>query len=240
MEITMKITDMHTHILYGVDDGARSLTDSLDLISEEQNQGVQQIFLTPHYGYKFGCVDRKLLEKRFLEIQEKASKYFPDMKLYLGSELYYERNTIQHLKEGKALTMSGSRYVLVEFGVKDSYSNIFQAVYDLVYAGYLPIIAHVERYSALRNNSKAIEELVKSGAYLQVNAGSFLKGFPSRKAAFCKKLIKEELVYFIGSDCHDVKVRSPNMKEAYDLLDKRGILLDFNYYAEKVIRKSYI
>lgn len=237
----MKLTDIHTHILYGVDDGAQTLSDSMDMISEEWKQGVRDIFLTPHYGHKYGYVDRAVLEQRFQKIQQEASKHFPGIHLYLGSELYYQSNTIQHLREGKALTMAGSKYVLVEFGTGDSYFDIFQAVHDMVYAGYLPIIAHIERYDSIRNCMKAVRELMKSGAYLQINAQSILERFPYRKTLFCRKLLKEGLVYFIGSDCHDMETRCPNLERAYRMLSKKeGQQSKFGFYAKKVIEGSYI
>lgn len=236
----MTFSDIHTHILYGVDDGAKDLKDSMELITEEWEQGVNRIIMTPHYGPKFGCPDRKLLENRFAKIQEEASKYYPDMELYLGSELYYQSNTIQDLKDGKALTLAGSKYVLVEFGVNDSYSKILQAIQDFIYAGYLPIIAHVERYEALRQHLDRAKELVKTGAYLQVNAASFLGGFLNKTTAFCNKLLKEDLVYFIASDCHDLKNRCPNIAEGLELVHKKVKNYEYESFVDKVIERKYI
>lgn len=236
----MTFSDIHTHILYGVDDGAKDLRDSMELITEEWEQGVNRIIMTPHYGPKFGCPDRKLLENRFAKIQEEASKYYPDMELYLGSELYYQRDTIRDLKEGKALTLAGSKYVLVEFSVDDSYSKIIQAIQDFIYAGYLPIIAHVERYGAVRQNLDRAKELVKSGAYLQVNASSFLGGFLNKTTAFCNKLLKEDLVYFMASDCHDLKNRRPNIAEGLEAVHKKVKNYEYESFVDKVIERKYI
>lgn len=236
----MGITDIHTHILYGVDDGAECLGDSMKLIGEEWDQGVRRIILTPHYGPKFGRPDRKVLEERFREIEEETKKYYPDMKLYLGSELYYQKDTIQDLKDGKALTMAGTRYVLTEFGVGDSYSRIFKAVQDMVYAGFLPIIAHVERYEAILGHMDRAEELVKTGVYLQVNTGSFLGGLLDKRASFCKKLLKEQLVCFVGSDCHDMGKRCPDMEKGLGIIRKKFGECEFENHADKVVGDKYI
>ncbi|MGN0417940.1 CpsB/CapC family capsule biosynthesis tyrosine phosphatase [Anaerostipes faecalis] len=236
----MGVTDIHTHILYGVDDGAECLGDSMKLIGEEWDQGVRRIFLTPHYGPKFGRPDRKILEERFHEIKEETQKYYPDMELYLGSELYYQKDTIQDLKDGKALTMAGTRYVLIEFETGDSYSRIFKAVQDMVYAGFSPVIAHAERYEAILGHMDRAEELVKMGAYLQVNAGSFLGGFLDKKASFCKKLLKEQLVCFIGSDCHDMGRRCPDMKEGFRFIQKKFGDCNFENHVDKVLEGKYI
>lgn len=236
----MSFSDIHTHILYGVDDGAKDLKDSMELITEEWEQGVNRIIMTPHYGPKFGSPDKKLLENRFAVIQEEARKYYPDMELYLGSELYYQRDTIQDLKEGKALTLAGSKYILVEFGVSDSYSKILQAIQDFIYAGYLPIIAHVERYEAVRQHLDRAKELVKTGAYLQINASSFLGGFLNKTTAFCNKLLKEDLVYFIASDCHDLKNRCPNIAEGLKAAQKKAAKYEYESFVDKVIEGKYI
>ena len=103
----MALIDIHTHILYGVDDGAKDINDSMGLLDEEREQGVDQVILTPHYGPKFGHPDTEVLREKFEAIREKAHKYYPEIQLYLGSELYYQQGTVSDLKQGKALTMNG-------------------------------------------------------------------------------------------------------------------------------------
>lgn len=218
----MGLIDIHTHILHGVDDGAKSIGDSMGLLDEELEQGVDQVILTPHYGPKFGHPDVELLKDRYIELCERATKYYPQMKLYLGSELYYQKETVSDLKQGKALTMNNTRYVLVEFGITDSYSYICRAMQELSYAGYIPIIAHAERYEAIFWHVKKVEELVHMGAYIQLNAESLIGGIFNKQTVFCKKLIKEGLMHFLGSDCHDVRERRPHMEQAAKMLNKKG------------------
>ena len=132
----MALIDIHTHILSGVDDGAKDINDSMGLLDEEREQGVDQVILTPHYGPKFGYPDTEVLREKFEAIREKAYKYYPEIQLYLGSELYYQQGTVSDLKQGKALTMNGTRYVLVEFTTSDAYSHIYRAVQDFVFVGF--------------------------------------------------------------------------------------------------------
>lgn len=217
----MGLIDIHTHILYGIDDGARSIQEAMALLEEECRQGVDQILLTPHYGLKFGHPDIRLLRERYETLCKEAEVYYPDLKLYLGSELYYEQETVRHLKEGLAPTLNDTRYVLVEFGVSTSFSGILRAVQELCYAGYFPVLAHVERYQAVFGHMDRAQELVDSGAYLQVNAGSMIGGFFDKKAAFCRKLLNEGLLHLLGSDCHDVTRRLPNMAKGAEILLKK-------------------
>ena len=214
----MALIDIHTHILYGVDDGAKNISDSMGLLDEEREQGVGKVILTPHYGPKFGHPDVSLIRENFEAIREKAHRYYPEIQLYLGSELYYQENTIADLEQGKALTMNETRYILVEFGVSDSYSYIYRAIQTLAYAGYLPVIAHVERYRAIFGHPDKLDELIRSGAYIQINAESLIGGIFDKQASFCKKIVKEGLVHFLGSDCHDFRTRKPNMKKAADVI----------------------
>lgn len=220
-EIVMALIDIHTHILYGVDDGAKDINDSMGLLDEEREQGVDQVILTPHYGPKFGHPDTEVLREKFEAIREKAYKYYPEIQLYLGSELYYQQGTVSDLKQGKVLTMNGTRYVLVEFATSDAYSHIYRAVQDFVYAGYIPILAHVERYKAVFGHVDKIVELIETGAYIQINAESLIGGIFDKRASFCKKLMKERLVHFLGTDCHDFRTRRPNMKPAAEVVRKK-------------------
>ena len=217
----MALIDIHTHILYGVDDGAKTLSDSMGLLDEEREQGVDKVILTPHYGPKFGHPDPNRLKENFELICEKAKKYYQEIELYLGSELYYQENTISDLEQGKALTMNGTRYVLVEFGITDPFSYIYRAIQNFVYAGYIPIIAHVERYEAVFGNIGNLVKLVEAGAYIQINAESLIGGIFDKRTSFCKKITKEGLVHFLGSDCHDFRTRRPNMKRAAEVVLKK-------------------
>ena len=127
---------------------------------------------------------------------------------------------MEALDSGKALTMNGTSYVLVEFLPNAGEMYIENAMRRLQYAGYLPIIAHVERYERLQNR-KALQELVDMGVYLQVNASTVLgkHGFLLKHRVL--RWMKEGLIHFVGSDAHNSKTRRPEMKECAQYLDKK-------------------
>lgn len=236
----MGLIDIHTHILFGVDDGAKTIGDSMGILDEEREQGVDKVILTPHYGPKFGHPDAAMLRERYLELSERAKQYYPELSLYLGSELYYQQSTVSDLDNGKALTMNDTRYVLVEFGITDSYSYIYRAIQDLSYAGYIPIIAHAERYEAVFGHVERVEELTDLGAYIQLNAESLIGGFFDKRASFCKKLIKEDLMHFLGSDCHDLRERRPDMAKAAEVLLKRKATKILEVYPQNMLEGKSI
>lgn len=240
----MRLTDIHTHILYGVDDGAKDLKQAMRILTESWEQGVERVILTPHYGPKFGCPAPALLAERFEVIKKEAGKFYSDMDLFLGSEIYYQANTIQDLRDGNALTLNGTKYVLVEFGVNDTYGSILRAVQEFVYAGYIPIIAHVERYKGMLGDLNKAKELVNMGSLLQVNSKSLSGNIMNITTKHCKKLLKERLVHLVASDCHDIKNRAPDLACGAEAVQKRcdqewadNILYEF---PRKILEGKYI
>lgn len=211
--------DTHTHILPGVDDGASNAEQSLAMIKTAYDEGVRKIILTPHYGlYHEGCCAAKL-QSVFEELKNAVLSY-KDLELYLGNEIFYGPETVSALQEGKALRIADTDYVLIEFHTTEEYSAMEKAVQSLVRAGYRPILAHAERYAALRKSTDYASELVYFGARIQINSATLLKGALDSEFRISKKLIKEDLVHFLGSDCHDNKIRRPQMREAAEKLHK--------------------
>lgn len=120
--------------------------------------------------------------------------------------------------------MADSRYVLVEFRPGDNFIKLSRAVRELVSAGYLPIVAHVERYDCLREKGRTAE-LIGLGAYLQMNAGSVLGGIFDKDARWCREEITGGRIHFIGTDMHNTGERSPRMLDAWKKLGKKNEML---------------
>ena len=212
--------DIHCHILPGVDDGSGSMEESLWLLKKEYDEGVRNIILTPHFRYKMIEPSLEKVQLQFLRLLRKTSKIGPDLKLYLGCELHASMDMIDCLKKGERMTMASSRYVLVEFSDYDEKNYIKERIQKLKLNGYLPIVAHVERYRAAFEDADFIGELRDMGAYIQMNADSITGRDGLRMKWFCKKLLKWGLVDFIGSDGHNAKDRIPEIGKAYDLVEK--------------------
>jgi len=190
-------TEVHCHILPGVDDGAPDMETALAMLREEGMQGVGDVILTPHLRRREN--DYRRIRKHYRQLREKAEEEGIGIRLHLGSELYYDSETIQNLKAGKAYTMAGSRYVLLEFSPDEHFSNISCAADEVMMAGYLPILAHAERYGCILKHLERVGTLKEQGVYIQVNAGSFLK-HPKRRELVM--LAQEGLVDLVGTDCH--------------------------------------
>ena len=195
--------DIHCHILPGVDDGARNTEESLWMLNKEYNEGVRHVILTPHFRYDMFEPHLNIVTRQFMQLRRAAMNIGEEgMRLYLGCELHSSMDMVECLKKGRRLTMAGSRYVLVEFSNGDEKKYIEERVRSLLMNGYIPIIAHVERYKATRNDIGFLTELKQMGAYIQVNADTISgqDGFGAR--TFAKKVMKQGLLDFVGSDGH--------------------------------------
>lgn len=224
------IFDIHCHIVPSVDDGAESREEAAELLRMEYAQGVRSIIVTPHYRAGMFESSPEQVQKQFRILKEEAGRIDRDLKIYLGSEFHVNMEMVEMLKKGRASTMAGSRYILAEFSGGAQISYMRERLYSLQLHGFKPIVAHIERCEFIRKHVDSVEELVNMGVLIQINADSVLgkEGFGSRR--FCNKLLKSDLVHFIGSDCHGTTRRIPRIGEAY-----RYVLKKFGRtYAEEI------
>ena len=210
--------DIHCHILPGVDDGAKDMDIALSMIEKEVEAGVETIILTPHFrkemfepsmddiwnGYE-ALVD----ETRHMNVQ-----------LYLGCEFHANMEMVETLDKGLRPTLANSQYVLTEFSSSSTRAFIKERADALLMAGYYPIIAHIERYRALRKDFDLIADLVEMGCEMQVNADAVIGKDGLSAQRFCKKLMQEDLLHYIASDAHNLKGRKTHMGECSEYLKK--------------------
>ena len=161
------LIDVHNHSMAGVDDGSPDMDTTFHMFQMAYENDIRAIILTPHYRSSMPDEVTHNRYKAFRKALWAAEKVSPDLKLYLGAELFYDSEMLKKLQSGRAPTLNGTRYILVEFPVYAEYSYINHAVRELWGAGYYPILAHIERYEALRKKER-VEELIDLGAYMVV------------------------------------------------------------------------
>lgn len=216
------ITDIHSHILFRVDDGSDSKETSLEILKREYEQGVINVILTPHYDIS-GCTPSiKRIKSHYEELVKAAKDVLPQMNLYLGNEILACNDMVDMLDDERLFTMAGSRYVLVEFYPTSTYENIEKTLRNLLNGGYIPIVAHCERYSCIRKrfagiDKEKINHLCEMGAYMQVNATTVFRD----DKKFVKKLIENDLLHFIASDCHSLGRRGVYWQQCISYLEKK-------------------
>lgn len=213
--------DIHSHILPGVDDGSKDWDMTERMLQMAYSQGVRQIVATPHnYPDRQRQDNEKILELA-KEADRRAKKIAPDFDVFCGNEIYYRRGIAEEIESGHVLTMAGGRHLLVEFHPSEHYGKIYQGLKELIEEGYDPIVAHMERVQALFGSEEKLREIIKMGAFIQVNSASLSGGVFDRRAARLRKFIENGMVHFLGSDCHNLTERAPVMKDAVEKLYKK-------------------
>lgn len=213
--------DIHCHILPGVDDGARNMEEALWMLNKEYKDGVRHVILTPHFRYEMFEPHMNIVTRGFMQLRREIGNVGQgDMQIYLGCELHSSMDMVECLKKGRRLTMAGSRYVLVEFSNNDEKSYIEERIRSLLMNGFIPIIAHAERYHATRNDIRFLSELREAGAYIQINADTISGQSGFGEKMFAKKLMKQGLLDFVGSDGHRQNERIPEMGRCVEKVEK--------------------
>ena len=195
--------DIHSHILPGVDDGARTLTDSVDLVKELVESGATAIVATPHYVSETRYVSPKRENlKLFEELKRVISDEGINVDLFLGNEIYIDRSIEQLIKTGKIVPMANSDYLLVEFPLNESFPNYRDILMDLVKNGYKVILAHPERYAIVQKDFSLLQDLSDIGVLFQCNLGSIIGKYGREAKKILKKMAKNRMIFAFGSDIH--------------------------------------
>lgn len=212
--------DIHSHIVFGLDDGAKTIEESVEIAKKAYQTGTRVMVATPHFRELYSYEETKY-EENFLRLRERLSDEKIDLKLFVGNEAYLDENLLECLINGKCKTMAGSSYVLIEISYGASMHMVKNMLFAIMLQGYKPIIAHAERLVERRKDMNFVKELNAMGCLLQMNGGAlFGLGRPWKKHWLWKSL-RENMVNFIASDTHDLLRRGPELKRAYKRVKKR-------------------
>lgn len=217
--------DIHTHILPGIDDGCQNPEESIKMIQEAYENGFTDIITTSHYIFNGSYNVNKQQRKEIIEaLQSIINARNLDLTLYNGAEAYITPELSLLFKEGIISTLADSKYVLFELPLNSKVIYTDKIITDLRDNGYIPIIAHPERYEIVQKNPDKAKEWIDMGAYLQCNYASILGryGIESKKTII--KLLKKDLITFLGTDCH-------SSGSIYNEMDE--ILHEFKKYISK-------
>ena len=212
----MDFCDLHTHILPGVDDGAQTIEQSLEMLRNAVASDVTTVVATPHCSIPgtFENFNTPDLLDRFAALQE-AAKDIP-IRLLLGGEIRVTEQIISLLDAGKLPTINNGRYLLTEFP-NDFPAQLFSRVLEqLLDQGVLPLVAHPERYSAVCAEPMIVEKWLKLGCHIQLTGGSILGKLGKAPQKAAKKLLHSGLVCCVASDAHNTTSRSNFLSDVYD------------------------
>ena len=195
--------DMHCHILYGIDDGCKTIKESIETIKKMKKIGFNTIVLTPHYIEDSSFKANNNLKLQKLEIlKEELLKNNIDVNLFLGNEIFINESINELIINKEIRSINNTRYILIELPFNNQILNLDDYLYELKLKGYKIIIAHPERYTYFKDNYEEARKLYDSGVLFQVNYGSIIGQYGSSSLKLVKKLLKDDMVDFISTDIH--------------------------------------
>lgn len=216
--------DLHCHIIFDTDDGAKQIEDSINILREAANAGFTKICCTPHYiDPQYIKVKSENAEKLEL-LKEKLKEENIDIELYLGNEIYINDNMKELLDKEKVSTIANTNYVLVELPLTQKLLGAEEMIDDLIFAGYTVILAHPERYVYAQKDLKYFDSFIERGVYLQGNYESIIGKYGKGAEKVLKKLLKDKKIDLMSTDVH-------RENSTYTKMDK--ILKALKHYAKK-------
>ncbi|GLB58991.1 tyrosine-protein phosphatase [Cytobacillus sp. NCCP-133] len=213
--------DIHCHILPGIDDGAKHMSETIGMAKKAVEEGIHTIIATPHH--KNGKYENTKTD--IIQMVREANAAIQGegipLKLLAGQETRIYGEYLEDYQKDELLPLAESQYVFIELpsGHVPRYTE--QLLFDIQMKELVPIIVHPERNSELIERPDRLYQLVKKGALTQVTAGSLCGYFGKKIKSFSHQLIEANLTHFIASDAHNLKSRSFMMAEAIDLVDSK-------------------
>lgn len=202
-DLTWLRTDMHSHLIPGIDDGSKSMEESIDLVRRLAGYGLKKIITTPHIMSEYYRNTPEIIQMGLDDLRKAIKQEGIEVELDAAAEYYMDEIFLEKVKEGERMLTFGDKYILVETGFINKPQMLLDIIFHLEMAGYKPVLAHPERYQYLIIDKKLQEELFERKLLFQVNLLS-LTGFYSKQVKdFAEMLIEKGVVALLGTDCHN-------------------------------------
>lgn len=197
-------TDMHSHLLPGLDDGAYDVEESVAMLKKFVEMGYKKAIMTPHImGDAYKNTPSGI--RQALDLVKSKAKELP-IELEIAAEYYIDESLYQKLISGEEILSFGAkRYVLIETSYINEASFLTHVSFELQSKGFIPVLAHPERYAYLYHNFKLYEELFERGLLFQLNLNSLVGYYSPIAQKMAERLVEKKMVHFVGTDCHSVK-----------------------------------
>jgi protein-tyrosine phosphatase len=211
--------DIHNHVLAAIDDGPKLLDESVTICKIAVEQDITVLFATPHVAsHNELLASRQFLEKTS-ELQLILDEKHVNLRLVAGAEVYPTMDILRWLDEKYPLTLGDSKFILLDSPLTQMPNGFDSLIFELQSRGYKPILAHPERVEPIQCDPRLLEELVRRGLLLQVNASSICGKRVSESMKTAKILLDHNWVQFVASDAHSIRHRRPMLLEAYEALE---------------------
>ena len=211
------LIDLHSHILPGVDDGAPNLETSLEMARMAVADGIEVMACTPHFMpglYDNSAAD---IRSRVETLNQHLIAEDIDLALVVGGDAHIRPDFIDCMRDGRILSLHDTRYVLFEPSHVTMPPRLDDLLFNVLMAGFVPILTHPERFRWIEGNYPVFQKLVEAGVWMQVTAGSLTGRFGKRPHYWGQKMLAEGLIHLIATDAHNTTSRPPLMSGAFDV-----------------------
>ena len=213
--------DLHSHILPGIDDGAADLDVSLAMARRAVADGVCVQACTPHILPGVYNNTGAQIVAATAALQAALDQNGIALRLVPGADVHLAPDIVPRLRRGEALPLAGSRYVLVEPSHHVAPARMVDTFFNIMVAGYHPILTHPERLAWIRPNYAMIGQLAAGGVWMQITASSLTGTFGAEPKYWAQRMLEEGKVHILASDCHNMERRPPNLREGREAAAKR-------------------
>ncbi len=212
--------DLHSHIIPKIDDGSGSIEETFNILKEAVNNGFTDIISTSHYIENYYEADVEERKAWITALQMNLNEKKIPINLHIGTEAYASLELKQFVKDKKVATLSNSRYLLFELPMNSKPKYLEEVIYDIIDLKLIPIIAHPERYAYVQQNPNMLIELINKGVMFQSNFGSIIGLYGKNAKNTVEKLLKSDMIHFLGTDTHKQNTIYPMINEILIKLEK--------------------
>ena len=213
--------DLHCHMLPGIDDGAPDLATSLAMARMAVADGITVTACTPHIMPGVYDNSGPGIRSAISELQSVLDREGIALKLVGGADVHIATDLVVGLRTGRVLSLNDSSYFLFEPPHHVAPPRLAEVVFDIMAAGYRPIITHPERLTWIENHYDVVEHLARQGVWMQITAGAVTGRFGSRARYWADRMLDEGKVQILATDAHNLRNRSPVLSEARKTVAKR-------------------
>lgn len=232
----LSVVDMHCHILPGLDDGSQDLTETVEMLEIAASEGIREMVVTPHFNSSGRSAPPEKVLYTMERVQAVAQRENIPIQLYPGNEVYFFEELPRFLRENRVMTLNRSRHVLIEFSPSAMFQTIRNAMDSVLGTGFVPVLAHVERYECMVGDAENAEFLWDMGVELQVNAASVVGKTGASAKKLTHSLLKDGLVSYVATDAHSSGHRAPEMEKCLELLLKKYS----SNYVSQILRENAV
>ena len=222
--------DVHSHLLPGIDDGVKTIEESLQILKEFKGLGYKKIITTPHINPEFYPNTPEIINEKLNELKEAILNEGIDIEVEAAAEYYLGEELMQQVNNNEPLLTFGSKYLLFECSFLNEPFFLRDFIFKVISLGYKPVLAHPERYAFVQANFDILEDMKNRGVLLQLNISSLVGAYQPMARKLAEKMINKGIVDILGSDCHNIHHISYLHEALYNKSFKKAVELPLLNY----------